>query len=269
MSSLQSVVEALVREGEAFVIDAPEAWSQGRTLYGGMTAALAFEAVKRAHGDPSEGDMGPLRSAQFAFIGPASGRLAFTSTLLRRGRSSVVVAADCLNEGGVAARALFVFGGARESKIAHDHLPMPKVVSPEEGRGFRKEGEGAPRGFWNNFESRLVAGGRMLETSAPKPEFTVWTRYREAGAVDPVTALLAIADCLPPAAAVHFPQFGPISTMTWSVDIMATPARADGWKLLQSSSEHAADGYSMQRMMIWDEDGAPLAVGRQAVAIFV
>lgn len=264
MSSLQSVVEALAQEGEAFVIDAPEAWSQGRTLYGGMTAALAFEAVKRAHGD-----LGPLRSAQFAFIGPASGHLTFTSTLLRRGKSSAIVSADCVNEGGVAARALFVFGGARESKVAHAFLPMPNVVAPEEGRGFRKEGEGAPRGFWNNFESRLVGGGRLLDTSAPKPEFTVWTRYRDVGAADPVTALLAIADCLPPAAMVHFPQPGPLSTMTWSVDIMTTPTRADGWKLLDSSSEHAADGYSMQRMAVWDEDGAPLAVGRQAVAIFV
>lgn len=67
----------------------------------------------------------------------------------------------------------------------------------------------------------------------------------------------------------HFPNPAPISTMTWSVDVMAPPSDSDGWFLLSSSSEHTADGYSMQSMMMWDEHGAPLAVGRQAVAIFV
>jgi hypothetical protein len=38
--------------------------------------------------------------------------------------------------------------------------------------------------------------------------------------------------------------------------------------LLHASSEHAGDGYSMQSMMMWGADGAPLAVGRQTVAIF-
>ena len=81
--------------------------------------------------------------------------------------------------------------------------------------------------------------------------------------------MLAMADCLPPAAMVHFPAPGPISTMTWTIDIVETPVRADGWFLLWASSEHARDGYSMQGMTMWSDAGAPLAVGRQAVAIFV
>jgi acyl-CoA thioesterase len=187
---------------------------------------------------------------------------------LRRGRSSAVIAADCLNEEGLAARATFVFGAARESRIAHDFLPKPSVAAPADSRSFRKQGSGA-RGFWNNFETRLAAGGRLLEQSAPRPEFSVWTRFLDAGGADPVTALLAIADCLPPAAMVHFPQPAPISTMTWGIDLVRAPASAEGWRLLWSSSEHAAGGYSLQSMLMWDEAGEPLAVGRQAVALFI
>jgi acyl-CoA thioesterase len=262
--SFADVVSALAPEGESYVIDAPEDWSQGRTLYGGMTAALGYEAVKRAHGD-----LPPLRSAQFTFVGPASGRLRFTSPLLRRGRSSAIFASECVNDDGVVARAVFVCGGARESKVAHDYLPMPQVEAPEACRSFRKEGAAASRGFWNNFETRLAAGGRIMEQSAPRPEFGVWTRFLDVGAADPITALLALADCLPPAAMVHFPQPGPISTMTWTVDVTAPPTNVDAWHLLWASSEHAAQGYSMQAMTLWDEAGRPLAVGRQAVAIFV
>jgi acyl-CoA thioesterase len=263
MSSLRAALDALTPEADAFAIDAPEGWGQGRTLYGGMTAALAYEAVKRAHND-----LAPLRSAQLTFIGPAAGRLRFTSSILRRGRSSTLIAADCTNEDGHAARALFVFGAARESKVAHDLLELPDVAAPDACPPFRK---GAPsaRGFWDHFETRLASGGRLLDQAAPRPEFAVWTRCLDAGGADPVTAMLAIADCLPPAAMVHFPQPAPISTMTWSVDVMNIPASGDGWFLLSSSSEHAADGYSMQSMMMWDQAGAPVAVGRQAVAIFV
>lgn len=263
MTSLRAVVDQLAPDGERLVIDAPPAWGQGRTLYGGMTAALAYEAVRRAHAE-----LAPLRSAQLTFIGPAAGRLSFSTTLLRRGRSSTIIAADCANGDGPAARASFVFGAARESNIAHDFLPMPKVSAPAENPLFRKTEPSRP-GFWNNFETRLAAGGRLLDVSAPRPEFSVWTRLLEPDDADPVTALLAIADCLPPAAMVHFPSLGPISTMTWSVDVMSLPKSNAGWFLLKASSEHTADGYSMQSMMMWDESGAPLAVGRQAVAIFV
>ena len=198
MGSFGDVLENLVREGDFFVIDAPEDWAQGRTLYGGMTASLAYESVRRGLSD-----LPPLRSAQFTFIGPASGRLRFDVSLLRRGRSSALVEVNCANAEGVAARAVLVFGAARESKVAHDYLPMPKVDAPDAIPSFRKEG--GPRGFWNNYETRLAAGGRILDTNAPRPEFTVWTRFLNAGDADPMTALIAAADCLPPAAMVHFP----------------------------------------------------------------
>lgn len=263
MSSLRAVVDTLAQDGEHWVIDAPEAWGQGRTLYGGMTAALCYEAVRRTHGA-----LAPLRSAQVAFVGPASGRLRLSSTLLRRGRSSTIVAADCLNEEGYAGRATFVFGAARESQVAHNFLPMPNVPAPEACEQFRKMPP-ERRGFWDHFETRLASGARMLEPSAPRPEFAVWTRCFDVDGADPTTALLAIADCLPPAAMTHAPQFGPISTMTWAIDIARIPQNADGWQLLWASSEHSGEGYSLQTMAMWSETGELIAAGRQAVAIFV
>lgn len=263
MSSLRAVVETLVPEGDGFVIEAPPDWSQGRTLYGGMTAALAHEAVRRTHAD-----LGPLRSAQFTFVGPASGRLRFTSTLLRRGRSSALIAADCFSDEGQAARAAFVLGAARESKVAHELLPKPDVPAPDACSSFRKEGVAARPGFWNNFETRLASGSRLLDSEATKPEFAVWTRFLDTGGADPTTALLALADCLPPAAMVVFPQPAPISTMTWTVDVARVPQRLDGWSLLWATSEQAANGYSVQNMAMWTEAGELIAAGRQSVAIF-
>lgn len=264
MTSLASVLDTLTPDGDVFAIDAPLDWSQGRTLYGGITAALAYEAVRRG-----QDGLAPLRSAQLAFIGPASGRLRFASTLLRRGRSSTLIAADCVNDDGPVARALFAFGAVRESKVAHNFLPKPDVPPPAAVNSFRKEGGEAPRGFWNNFETRLASGGRLLDKTAERPEFAVWTRFLDVGGADRTAALLALADCLPPAAMVLFPQFGPISTMTWTVDIAHVPERLDGWHLLWAASEQSGEGYSLQNMALWSEDGALIATGRQTIAIFV
>jgi len=263
MSSLRAVVDTLAPDGDSFVVEAPVEWSQGRTLYGGMTAALAHEAVRRTHAE-----LGPLRSAQFTFVGPASGRLRFTSTLLRRGRSSALIAADCFSDEGQAARAAFVFGASRESKVAHEFLVKPSVPAPDACASFRKEGAAARPGFWNNFETRLASGGRLFDPEVTQPEFAVWTRFLNTGGADPTTALLALADCLPPAAMVVFPQPAPISTMTWTVDVARVPQSLDGWHLLWAESEQAANGYSLQNMAMWSEAGELIAAGRQSVAIF-
>ena len=263
MSSLRAVVEMLTPDGDGFAIEAPADWGQGRTLYGGMTAALAHEAVRAAHAG-----LPPLRSAQFTFVGPASGRLRFAPTLLRRGRSSTIVACEGANEETSVIRAAFVFGAPRESKVAHNFLRTPEVPPPEACKPFRKQSANVQPGFWNNFDARLASGGRLLEASAPRPEFTVWTRFLDAGGADPTTALLAMADNLPPAAMVHFLAPAPISTMTWQIDIAHVPQSVDGWSLLWSSSEESSEGYSLQNMAMWSESGELAAVGRQAVAIF-
>ena len=52
-------------------------WGQGRTLFGGISAALCVAAAERAIG----ADAPPLRSGQFAFIGPASGPLRLSTEI--------------------------------------------------------------------------------------------------------------------------------------------------------------------------------------------
>jgi acyl-CoA thioesterase len=257
MAGLRAALDGLAEDGGAFHIEAPEGWTQGRTLYGGMTAALCAEAARR-----SIAGLPPLRSAQFAFTGAAAGRLRLEPKLMRQGRSSSFVAVDGFAEGGPVARALLAYGAVRESQVAHDGAAIPDVSAPENCPPFFD----APRGgFFQNFEMRLADGARPL--AGGKPAFTVWVRHLDDAQVDPVVSLLALADSLPPAAMVAFPAPAPISTVTWSVDILQ-PVEAGDWRLLSSASEQAADGYSLQAMSLWSREGRRLAVGRQTVAIF-
>jgi hypothetical protein len=61
-------------------ITLPADWLQGRTAYGGLSAALCLQATVRSHAD-----LPPLRSAQFCFIGPATGELDIAAAVLRQG----------------------------------------------------------------------------------------------------------------------------------------------------------------------------------------
>lgn len=82
---LTRIVAALRTEGDTQVLDdAPQSWTQGRTLFGGLQAALLVRAM-RTHVEPGL----PLRTLQTTFVGPVfAGRLAIRCQVLRIGKSA-------------------------------------------------------------------------------------------------------------------------------------------------------------------------------------
>lgn len=258
--SLASVIASLVPAGEGFTLDAPPAWSQGRTLYGGMSAALAWAAATRAFAD-----LPPLRSVQAAFVGPAAGSLTLAPTILRRGKSATSIGVDVFGEAGLAARLTFFCGAVRPTKVTHGRVEAPAADLPQDLPAAPMQGHRPT--FVANFDIRHAGGG--LPYGGGEPEYLMWARLREAEGIDPVAALLALADVLPPAAMAVFPEPGMISTLSWSFDLDRLPSDAGAWYLCRACSQDTADGYSRQSMDLWDADGRRILAGRQTVAIFV
>lgn len=258
--TLAEVIASLSPGGATFTLDAPLSWSQGRTLYGGMTAALAWAAAVR-----TLPDLPPLRSVQAAFVGPASGRLTLAPEILRQGRSATTVGVDVRGEAGMAARLTFFCGAARPSKVAHERVEAPDVPAPDSLPAVLGAGQGPT--FAANFDIRHVSGG--LPFGGGPPEFAMWARLSAHEGADPLVALLALADVLPPASMPVFPEFGVISSLSWSFDLDRLPADAGAWYLCRATSESSADGYSRQSMDLFDIGGRRLLAGRQTVAIFV
>jgi len=71
---------------------------QGRTTYGGLSAALCLKAAEGL----AEG--AALRSAQIAFVGPVGGDVRIKTDVLRRGKSAVYINAVMLKISRTAAR---------------------------------------------------------------------------------------------------------------------------------------------------------------------
>jgi len=262
MTSFADLIAAITPQGETVI---PEDWRQGRTTYGGLSAALCVAGALRAvPGLP------PLRAAQFVFVGPAAGALRIAATVLRQGKSSVFVGVDLVGEAGLATRATLSFGAPRASVLSYRACPAPKVPPPEEGRLFFPNAQ-RPE-FTTHFETRRA--GKYARASGPmEPDLLLWIRHNDPGARHGLPGLIALADALPPAAITMFPAPAPISTITWSVDLLEPDLVAagseHGWHLLRSRGDHAADGYTSQHMVLWNDEGVPLLLARQTVAIFI
>ncbi|MCR9080444.1 MAG: thioesterase family protein [Hyphomonadaceae bacterium] len=263
MTSYTELIAGLQRNGDqSLAAHIPESWMQGRTTYGGLTAALSFQGALGLVDDI------PLRSAQVAFVGPVGGDVMIKPTLLRRGKNTAFVSVDVVAESGVAAQSIFAFGARRESSLHFDDMPMPMARSPEEIESFF--GEGRPRpGFSQNFDMLLATGGRPISGSQEK-SIGLWMRHRDPNTPQDATAILAIGDAPPPAAMSMLAVPSRISSMTWMAEFMTDEIQTDpdGWYFAQHTAQLAKDGYSSQSMRLWNRHGEPILVGRQTIAVF-
>ncbi|MEM9572464.1 MAG: thioesterase family protein [Pseudomonadota bacterium] len=263
MTSYTELLAGLDRKSDNTILaHIPETWMQGRTTYGGLTAALSCQAALGLVGDI------PIRSAQVAFVGPVGGDVEIAPRLLRRGKNTAFVSVDITSETGVAAQSIFAFGLARESSLHFDDMPMPSVRAPEEIESFFDADRPRP-GFTQNFDMLLASGGRPVSGSKDT-SIGLWMRHLDPNASQDATAILAIGDAPPPAAMSMLSMPSRISSMTWMAEFMTDTISTDsaGWYFAQHTTQLAKDGYSSQSMRLWNRDGEPILVGRQTIAVF-
>jgi acyl-CoA thioesterase len=252
----------LAQENGAYKVVVPAHWKQGRTAYGGLTAALMLAT---AHEEID--DLPPLRSALVNFVGPVKENPTLTAQLERRGRNVTNVSAVARNGDQAVGRADFLFGTARTSTLDID-LPAPDALAPEDCEAFTPEAARSfVPAFFHNFDTRLIAGARPM--MGEEGYIRTWSRHFDPKSRTGVEALLCLADVLPPAAMPLLRKFAPVSSMSWIVNFLTdTPTTRDGWWHVESNLTAARGGYSSQVMRIWNTDGELVVEGLQSIAIF-
>lgn len=256
--SLPGLIAAADRGEGRLRVSVPDRWMQGRTAYGGLTAALAFEAARSA-----APNLPPLRSATIDFIGPLAGTIEATTEILRQGKLAVWTETRVRSEAGLGLRATFLFMRDIESSVDFNEGGAPPAPAPEEAPEAMRKG---PANFFtSNFDYRHALPIAERRT----PDFLRWIRLSQREGLDPMTELFAVADALPPAAMPLYEKPGPVSSLTWMVNLLTPrPATRDGWWLVRATSDYARHGCSSQVMRIWDAEGAPVTSGMQSVALF-
>lgn len=256
--SLPQVLAAARPIDGGFAATVPEDWMQGRTAYGGFSAALALVAAQRL-----VPDLPPLRSATVNFVGPLAGKVEVRARLLRQGRNATWISAEVTAEGKVGLAATFVFMGAVEASTLHLHeVPMPADVVP------LADAVPLPQRAGPSFAPNLDRRFALPQSDVKLPEICWWERIKDNEGLDPMVALILLADALPPGV---MPLTGPapISSMTWLINLLTPlPETQDGWFLLRAAGNYAEKGCSSQDMAVWNTRGEAVAVGMQSIAIF-
>jgi acyl-CoA thioesterase len=234
-------------------------WMQGRTLYGGASALVAYTMAVRAFpGLPS------LRAGQVAFVAPVGEDIELTAEIIRQGRNVTQVRSEIRCEGRIALSAFWLFAVGREANAVHPAAP------PEQWPGPPEENEAVTHGFAPTF----VAQNFELRHGQIKGEdrgATVrrWARLTEEHNLDPVSKLVLMGDVMPPGAMRAMQRVGPISSINWSFNVLDPESRSrSGWYLAENASQHADRGYSSERLRMWDADGKQVLDGLQCVAVF-
>lgn len=241
-----------------FKLDGAAGWMQGRTMYGGTAAFIAYSAAKLTFPD-----LPPLRAAQVGFVAPVGEHLEVSVTMLRQGRSVAQVETSLLCDGAVAQRTLWLFGAGRESNGTVAAAVLPNVIQPED----------SPRLTANDMAPAFTARMDMRRADPPEgsPPGTIrrWVRLKDRSGLDPVGELVGIGDALPPGSARAMVRKGPISSITWALTILGeVPPTRDGWWLLETRSNHMANGFSSETLRLWNSEGVEVMYGLQSVAVF-
>ncbi|MBC9250596.1 acyl-CoA thioesterase II [Pseudomonas alcaligenes] len=245
----------------------PSLWGQGRATFGGLVAAMVYEAmrVKVPAGRP-------VRSLSITFVGPLlmNEPVAFEVEVLREGKAVSQVVGRAVQNGEVVAMVQGSFGAARVSQVSVAADPAPAMKAVEECQELPYLKDVTPE-FTRFLAMRWGLGG-MPFSSNPSREMGGWVRLRSDVSYDRITEahLLALVDAWPPVPLSQLSKPAPGSSLTWTVEFMhpIPQLTTHDWCLYRAEIEHARDGYGHIAARLWSPSGELLALSRQTTVVF-
>lgn len=254
------LLESMQARGGAFSVTVAEDWMQGRSVFGGLQAAVVLRAMRAL----VPADV-PLRTLQATFVAPVpAGEVAARARVLRTGKSAIHVEGRI---GGDEAQCLVagVFGAARESSVKVDPPQPPKPAGKVIAFDFVA---GVTPNFTRYLPMRWLSGTPPY-TNNPAPRAVIEVDLQDRG---PCTEahLLAIADAPPPVTLSMLKKPAHGSSMTWTMEFFATDLGSQplaGWRL-DAEVVAARDGYTSQSVMVWTPSGRLAAISRQSMVVF-
>lgn len=259
------LLQAVRQSPQAVLI--PAVWAQGRASFGGLMAALVYEAMR------AQVPVGrPPRSLAITFVGPAEPDvpISFQVEVLREGKAVSQVLGRAVQNGQVVTLVQGSFGSGRDSRISVSAEPAPAAKAVEECQELPYIAKVTPE--FTRFLAMRWAFGGMPFTNNPSREMGGWVRLRDGGSAEPANEahLLALVDAWPPAVLPHLSAPAPGSSLTWTIEFVQPLLDLStlDWCLYRAQIEHARDGYGHIAAALWSPGGELLAISRQTVAVF-
>ena len=249
---------------ESFII--PKQWSQGRTVFGGLSAAIVFAAARKKVSNERL-----IRSFSCNFVGPFFVEEVFSinTEVLREGKNVSTIQSSIIQNGKTCVHAQSVFGGQRQSKLRVENADTHVMQIPKKPTFIPVIPKLTPKAL-SNFELAFTDGGMPFKGSK---NTTVggWMRFKKSPQEMSICHLIALIDAWPPTLLQMLRLPAPASTMTWTLNFVQPLGMlsTSEWFAYQSKTREYSDGYGITDANIWDQDGKLLAMSNQVITLFV
>lgn len=265
MTPLSQIVATFKAQEGDYAHTLGEDWLQGRTVFGGMIAALANAAMRRAGVSEDR----PLRALQAVFIGPnAAGEVVFCPNVQRAGKAVTLANCAVRSGGDITATISAMYGERRESVLAIQPAAEPLAVAPD-GAHEVSPRPGMPS-FTQHYRQRWARGARLF-SRASDSRMSVYVNYRD----EPVERLteahaLALMDAIPSPALALLDKPSPASTLSWTLEILdhRFDVGVGEWWRLDAVVDAASDGYVTHTSQVINPAGRVAAISRQVVVVY-
>jgi len=261
------VLAGLRSHDGGWTAEVPASWAQGRTIFGGLQAALAVRAMRDLVPQAV-----PLRVLQASFIAPiAPGPVRIEANVLRRGKSVTQIEARVLDQGQTACLLFGVFGEARASAL--DIKPPRPVLPPAEAAKPFTYVEGIAPAFTQHVATRWLGGVSIFQGSE-EPRTGIYVGFRDEPYAGPgalgEAQIIGYADIVPTPGLSMLKQPTMASSLTWTLELLSDdfgPAREGLW-LMDTEVTAGSHGYLNQSATLWSPEGEAVALSRQSVVVF-
>ncbi len=265
MNSLRAILAALSPQPQGFSYPVGEDWLQGRTVFGGLIAALANQSMRMRI--PAER---PLRALQIVYVGPNSpGVVHFEPAIMREGKAVTLASCTVRSGNEVSATVTAMYGAARQSMLNIKPHAAVLDVAPEHIADVLKRHDFMP-GFTQHYHQRWARGSAPF-SRATDSQMSVYLRYRQEDVQHLTEAhALALMDAIPSPALALMDKPGPASTLAWTLEILdhQFDFGVDEWWRLDASVDAADGGYVTHSGVVVNPAGRVTAISRQVVVVY-
>ncbi len=263
--TFEELIDTAVTSENNLII--PENWSQGRTAYGGLVAAMIYANMRNKVAEDRL-----VRSVQISFIGPTlvSKPFQLSTTILRQGKSVSQLQGTISQDNKLCTQIYAAFGKPVPSTINYqgthditdfdpqDHSQAKPSIPPELSPSFINYFDILPLvgdyPFSGSKEEKM--GGLMRFKDEPK-------QFHE-------THLIAAIDCWPPATLAMTTTIAPASTMMWNIEFAQPQPTIEPTDYLSylANIRHCDGGYGYTAAKIWNKENRLVALSNQTVITY-
>ena len=251
-------------------ITIPDSWAQGRTVYGGLTAALIYHSMNALVLEATPDENRPIRYLNISFIGPImiNAPISFEVELLRSGRSASQLITYVKQNGKTCVIGQACFGIKRESKIHITDKIQHMMEKPKKANFIPQIPKVVPK-FLRHIDINIQEG-RLPFMRSKKDHLHGWMRYKKTPKSINDGLIIALIDAWPCTILQQLKRPAPASTMNWNIEFPQNSSTIQNkeWLAYQSSTVQATDGYVHTDASVWNEAGELLALSRQTVGVF-